>query len=329
MSEEIALAPHVYEYRRLGSGRAADVAGAATVARAMFDQLHPNVYPAAFPTIDPVHGDRESLAGAIVRLPPAPPSTWVTEVDRRYIVAGDDARGRYVVGTADVGLRRAIEAVARYEAATGAVLADTPWELVVRITGRPKLIVDHGKAIYGLDVTALAVAIADRLFIDVTTAAARFAGEDDLAEIAPPRLRDEDEPMDVVRAMIAALKQHDGEVWRAAFADWEVKNHPNTTILDPFGRPRAGMMKALEHWRERVLADLWELRPVGLTAPRLRMRGDELPGVPQDRVEEVAVEVELIGRRDAAFFRLASELPWQDLRLQRRMEGPWRVVPWW
>jgi hypothetical protein len=337
----LALAPEAYEHRRFGSERAGDVARAAAEARDAFHRAHTHLYRPAFPAVDPVHGDRDAVAGALVRLPPVSPSVWVTEAVKRYLVAGDQERGRYIIEmdgdrwrkdlpASDRGADRAVEAMKRYVIATHTELRDQPWEVVAQVTGRPNLIIDGGQPVWGLDAIALAVTIGDALFVDVTRPEPRFAGEDALIPVPRPQLRDEDEPADVVRALVAAAKCEDADAWYAVFADWHAQTWSNgMAMCSPFGRPRAELSRALDDWRRGLRDDVWEIRPVATTPPRVIMRGDEVPTVTQDRVEEVEVQLELIGRRDDAFVRLPPEALRDRVRLQRRGSGPWRVVPWW
>jgi hypothetical protein len=156
------------------------VARAATRARAALEAVHAGAIIEPFPAIDPMTGDLAAIAGKVVRLPPTPPSHWAKDVGYRVVVAGDADRGWYFAPTKEPGLKRVLAATERYERATGVSLADEPYELVARVTGKPRLVVVDGKGRFGLDVATLGAQIGDRLFVDATAVAngeARFAGE--------------------------------------------------------------------------------------------------------------------------------------------------------
>jgi hypothetical protein len=128
-----------------------------------------------------------------------------------------------------------------------------------------------------------------------------------------------------MEALVAALKAGDQKTWTALFAEWvnvPGEGQPLYYAYDPY--PSGALNQDWIASRRLILEDVYDVRVVWVGDVMLALRGDEFPSAP--RIEQVAVELEHIGKFDGeyrAFNELRVHRTWT---VQRRNGGPWRVA---
>ncbi|HWU88009.1 MAG TPA: hypothetical protein VN253_12070 [Kofleriaceae bacterium] len=317
------IADRDLEYRRIGEQRAAEIATAATRARASFlASVKAETIP-AFPAIDPILGDRMKVTGKIVVLPEITSRGWISEAGHGWLTARD--RGWYFVDAETRDARRMFEAQYRYQKYVRPQLSET-YAIIGRIKPNPKMLVSDGRAVTGLEVTPIGVTIGGALFVDLRVDKAGvspFAGEDALVVPKQPALRDDATPRQVMDAWVAALKAGEETTWKNLYATWEAENWKEEGVLyHPYYEHRLD-----DDWvraRRLILDTVYDLQVIYVSDPRRILTGKEFPKAPV--IEEVTVEVDHVGRFDGEYHAFTDVNVHRVWLLQRRDGGPWRIA---
>lgn len=317
------IAPRQLEYRRMGEQRAAEIAAAAAKARASFvASVKPETIP-AFPAIDPILGDRKAVTGKVVVLPEITPRGWISEAGHGWLTAG--GRGWYFVDAESREAQRMLEAQYRYQKQVRPEISET-FSIIGRIKPNPKMLVVDGRAVTGLEVTPIGVTIGGAMFVDLRVdkgGVSPFAGEDALVVTAPPPLREDASPRQVMEAWVAALEAGEEATWKGLYATWEAEDWKEEGVLyHPYDPPRLD-----EEWiraRRLILDKVYDVRVIYVSDPRRVLTGKEFPKAPV--IDEVTVEVDHVGKFGAEYRAFTDVNVHRVWLLQRRDGGPWRIA---
>lgn len=320
------LPPRHLDYRTAVDEKAAQVTAAGVKARAAFVAAKQAEVIEAFPTIDALVGDRRKVKDKLVALPTLSGKNFVMEGGRCYLYAGDRKQGLYFADCESPGMLRMFGAIDRYQRLVDPKIS-RGYALVARITGEPMMLVIDNKETVGLAIEPVAATVGDRMFVDLTAVEgklSRFAGEAAVMATAEPPLAANATPVQVLEAMVRAIKAGQEETWTGLFATW--KADPRSGYVSYL--PSVPLPKALPRtWvttRNLILDRIHDVRVVWVGEVETLMTGKEYAGAP--RVEQVTIEVDHIGQFDGeyrAFGTVAVNRTW---RLQRVDGGPWRIA---
>jgi hypothetical protein len=324
IGNEYKISDKDLEYRQSGDKIAARVAEESQKARAAALEQWKKDTIEAFPAVDPIKGDRDTVKGKVVVLGPIQPSDWTMEAGHCYLTSGDSRRGYYFIDCENPATRRMFEARYRYQRMVSPQIPET-YSVIGRITGAPKMLVIRGQAMTGLDLEPIAASVGDKVFMDLTVNqnnVSPFAGEATLSAPAnmPPGKAT---PREVMETLIKALKLGDESTWRALFASWtaerfgggQVQYRPNYT----------GSMS--EDWirsRRLILDSVYDVKVAYVSEVDTVLTGKEYTDAPV--IEEVMVELEHVGRFDNVYRSFLDINVHRVWKLQRVNNGPWRIV---
>lgn len=331
LGEAVTLTDDDLAYRHLGEQRADEIRALAQAAwAALRESLAGRLIEPLFPAVHPIHGDRASVIGRCAALPPLRTRDWIGEAGRTWFVAGNGNDGWYF---ADAEGDEAVwmqDALARYRRLVMPDI-DESYELIGEVQPQPGHLVVGERAWFGLQLKPVAALIGGTVAVDLRQpidGVVRFAGEDALRAQAgagaPPA---DAAPADVMRAMVAALKAADLALWLSLFATWSVE------VLDD-GRTLFRMNaveqpeRYFEEARRRILERVFDMRPAWTDDIRVVIIGTDYAG--QQRLEEVAVEMQHIGCVDGAYRPISDVTIHRWWTLQRLgtpgAMGPWRIT---
>ncbi len=326
---EYDLPPDALKYRQASDERVQQVAGVGQQAWTAMRQTLAAQTIEAFPTIDPIRGDRDSVIGKFVVLPPIANQDWVSEAGHNYLTSGGDGQGWYFADAESDAALRMLRATARYGDIVSPNLGES-YELIGRIQRDPRLLVMNQKAIWGMQIDIVGALVGGQMFVDLNQqqdGESRFAGESDLMA-RTARLPPADAPPGaVIAAMVQAIKEDDRSTWLALFANWQITPVDGGGFLLQTGIDRSQDAEMNEQWdasRTSILGRVFDARVVWVDDPAVRMTGKEFPGAPM--IEETEVEVEFIGQFDGAFRGFVDVTVYPLWRLQRTDGGPWRIA---
>lgn len=328
--EPVALTDDDLAYRQLGEQRADEVRQQARAAWTTLQaELADRMIAPLFPAVHPIHGDRASVVGRHALLPPLRNRDWIGEAGRTWFVAGNAQDGWYF---ADAECDEAVwmqDALARYRRLVLPTI-DESYELIGQVQPQPGHLVVGDRAWFGLQLKPVAALVGGAMAVDLRTAVegvVRFAGEQALRAQgagAPPA---DASPVDVMRAMVAALKAADMTLWLSLFATWSVE-----TLEDGRTLFRANAVEQpdryFEEARRRIVERVFDMRPVWTDDVRAVISGADYAG--QQRLEEVVVEMAHIGCVDGVFRPISDVTVHRWWTLQRLgtpgAMGPWRIT---
>jgi len=331
LGEAVTLTDDDLAYRHLGEQRADEIREQAKAAwAALRTELGDRLIEPLFPAVHPIHGDRASVVGRYAALPPLRTRDWIGEAGRTWFVSGNAQDGWYF---ADAEGDEAVwmqDALARYRRLV-MPNPDETYELIGQVQPQPGHLVVGDRAWFGLQLKPVAALIGGAVAVDLRTpvdGVVRFAGEQALRAQsgagAPPA---DASPVDVMRAMVAALKSADLALWLSLFATWSVE------VLDD-GRTlfRANAVEQpdryFEEARRRILERVFDMRPAWVDDVRVVIPGTDYDG--QQRLEEVAVEMLHIGSVDGVYRPISDVTIHRWWTLQRLgtpgAMGPWRIT---
>lgn len=317
------------EYRTLGSQRATEIKRIAEDAHRDFLARHTGATIEPFPTIDPIEGDMATVAGKIVVLPELGRRDWISEAGHGYLMAGDERRGFYFIDSRSESFKRVLVARYRYQELVSPMLDET-YAIIGRIEAAPTLRVIGSRAVTGLSVEVLGVLVGGGMFVDaqvVERGESPFAGQKTLVAVGTVPVADDASPQQVMEAAITALKIGNEDAWEALLARWylSIYSYGNERVYFNPAYYDRGPGRAWVDGRRLILDSVYDVRVVDVGLVHQLTSGIELAGgVP--KVEEVAVEVEHIGKFPEGFrpfTRVSVTRVWQ---LQRVDGGPWRIV---
>lgn len=323
---EIGLPEGALAYRNRNEERAEEIRGLARQAwAALLAELAPDTIVPPFPAVHPVHGDRASVIGRYVVLPPLRNRDWVGEAGRTWFVAGGRDLGWYFADAEGPEAVRMLDALARFRRLV-MPNPDETWQIIGQVQPEPGQLVVGDRAWFGLRVKPVAALVGEAMFVDLRRPegrVSRFAGEERLRQRSAALPPDSAGPAEVLRAMVVALKEGDLRLWQSLFATWGIE-----WLGD--GRPlfRANAQEQPERYfeeaRRRILDRVVDMRPVWVDDARALIPGDRYPG--QQRLEEVTVEMQHVGPAPGGGYWAFSDVSvhrWW--KLQRLGDGPWRI----
>ena len=319
---EIAAAE--LRWRTLTAQRQAQVADCAARAFAQcLESMATQIVP-AFPAVDAMRDERAAVAGKMVVLPRLGNDDWTMDAGRAWLIARDRS-GAYFGDSHAPGLHRALVARTRYERAVAPNLAET-YQIIGRIGANPKMLVVRGVATPGLLVEPVAVKMGDAVFIDVSVANGRFAGEDSMPDTHIPALPDDADAEQVMNAFVQALKIGDEAAWRELFAPWDAAFIEGQIWYQPLAGPAYSNALQSEWIRARRLLEkqVYDVRVVTVDPVTVVIRPEDFSGAPL--IERTRVEVDHIGCFDGEYRGFKDSSVTRLWTLQRRDGGPWRIV---
>ncbi|MBI4566521.1 MAG: hypothetical protein HY716_17725 [Planctomycetes bacterium] len=323
--ERIELPPDALVFRTLGEKRAAQVAERAAAAWNTFQTAHAAEILPSFPKIDPFRGDRSAVAGKWVVLPAITPRQWLVDMGRGFLAWSDS--GFWIFASADSqGMVRVFRAVHRYQKlVTPSIKEDVA--VIGQIQSDPRLLAGSGRTAAGLEVLPVAALAGGAVFVEVAAGHewdAPFAGEEDLRGADPGALPEDASPREVVEAMIAAIKRGDQQRWAELFAEWRAVPDADRPIYYPSYAWGVGRDEDWIRSRRLLMDKVLDARVRWVGDPRVVIRGDEAPGLPN--IEQIPVEVDHVGLFDGETRTFNSLEVHRNWSLQRRAGGPWRIA---
>ena len=325
-----SLVGHRYEidasalaYRHLGEERVARIADTGKKARAAFvNALAAQTIP-AFPTVDPIRGDRKKVIGKVVILPSVSNRDWVSEAGHGYIAWRGDG-GWYFLDSWAPSATRVFDAVQRYRRYVSPRI-DERYAIIGRIRPEPKMVVVNDRAVTGLSLDVLGVTVGDQLFVDVTKGVSSpFAGEQSLTKSPPLMPARDASPRRVMEAFIAAVKNGDEQTWKALFATWRAEKWRDDGSIIWYPYYDKAVEREWEDSRRLILDRVYDAGVVYVSDVERIANGRELPNGPV--VDQVLVEIDHIGRFDGEYHAFNSVAVHRLWTLQRVDGGPWRIA---
>jgi hypothetical protein len=320
------LDPGALDFRALGDQLVEEIRTAGATARESFVAAHGADLIAPFPSIDPILGDRSSVAGKLVELPPITQRQWVSQGDRTVFVfaQGEDCYIAEVSGATE----QMLLTQRRYEKLVSPQIR-SEYEVIGRIGPDPTMALDGERAFFALRVEPVAATVGGAFFVDLQAGGdpAPFAGEEGMRreEVLAPG--PDASPEAVLVAMIGALKTGDVELWKSTFSDWTFfLTDDGRPVVSPF--PSASTDSNWDVARRRILGDVVDVRPVWVDDPVIVFGSDAFEGAPQ--IEQTTIEVDhlrLETEDDPGAAHSFSAVGLHRLwALQRLDGGPWRIA---
>lgn len=335
------------EYRQLGAQRATQVTQAAEAAyQAMLAELSGERVAEPFPAPDPFAEDTRGWVGKVVVLPEIGDRDLVLEVKRSwYRISG--GRGLYLLDRHADSMWPLFAGLTKYIEQVHPGLRQRRLAFVGVVEPTPALVSDvrRGRTEVGLRVRPVGALVTDadeparKVFIDLRPGAEAFAGAGALASLARPALDAAAGPAEVMQTFVECLKLGDFEQWRGCFATWLVRErfkadssflYVDQTWITVNDRDAASEW---DRGRQRLLDDVYGMEVADVGAVQLVYDAAAQPGCPQgsgpQKVEEVRLRVNHIGRFDGEFRTFVGHGLHRTWTLQRMDGGPWRITnPW-
>jgi len=339
-------------YRNLGDVRAAQASAAADAAFDAFLAevtkdllLNPPSAPDAFAE------DTRPLHGRTVRLPELSRQQILFETRRSWWWSGS-GQGGYLLDRSSAAMKRLYAGMGDYTEKVDPFFRDHKVVFVGVIQPEPALVSDTLRRITvsGLRVEPLAGLVSNtsqsdrRLFVDLRPGRMDepFAGAAALATgIKKPELRDDLGPGDVLLTAFEALKMGDMATWLKCYATWMVRgwygkgeSYQYVDRTCQVMSPGQSANSAWDQARKRLMDDLYAVEVDRVTPVRVVYEAAAQPdgstrameaGAPQ-RVEEVLVYLNHIGKVNGEFRTFAGSMLRRRWELQRLDKGPWRIT---
>jgi hypothetical protein len=318
------LGPNALSYRQSADAMAYQVAHAARSDRQAFLDARVAEVIAAFPSINPVLGDRAAVAGRLVQLPLIRNRDWISQGPGSCLVF-NQGNDWYVADGESRALQKALRARSRFEQALGASVREE-FEVIGRIAPDAALVVVEGRGRFALKVEPVAITLGGQVFVVVEGDQPDpcFSGEAALkvqSRRPPPA---DASPGDVLQASFDASKAGDRTLWDSLFAAFDLGYAPNgLPLVRLTGLPcmDSRWLEARQRWQKDVCAV--QLRWVGEV--QVLVRGDEFDGAP--RIEEVQIEVDHLRLDADGLARNFGSIGLNRVWLLRRVDGgPWRIA---
>jgi hypothetical protein len=324
--EAIVLPPGALDFRRRGEILAGEIR---VLAQAAWDAAKGKVETVSpFPAVDPTVGQVAPLKGKTVVLPPLGNAQWVSDSNHGWFCAGSPQDGWYFIDAESPAAEAMLRARDRYGKIVDPGLAAS-FEFIATITGESRLVMIGERAWFGLVAAPVAALVGGAMFVDLSSAQPKFAGEEGLVDDTPDLPPDDAPPAAVLAALIGAVKAGDIALWRALHADWEVgviddaDGAPRRIIYPHCSPPQDARFEDSRRSMAKRVADVrvaWVGEPVSITD------GSAFPGA--FRIDEVAAKLDHIGNDNGdGNYRVFADVTVScDWRLQRVDGGPWRIA---
>ena len=321
----VTFAPDALAWREAEDAKRDAATQAAQTARDGWMAAHASETVPPFPAPHPILGNRASLVGKLVVLPPLGNADWASEADRSYFVAGSDRDNFYTVEADGPGAAAMLLALERWRRLVSPRI-DESFVLAGRVLDTPRLVMVGGRSRFAFALEPVAAMVGEAMFVDLAAregTVARFAGEAALAA-TPVHLPPADAtPAQVLEASIAALKHGDLAVWKALFADFAYRRlESGQVVLDPWVDGR--LESRWEDSRRLLLGKVFDARVAWVDDPVTVADGTLFPGAP--RVREVLAELDHVGLFDGEYRTFDDTTVSRRWSLLRLDDGPWRIA---
>lgn len=313
------LPPEALEFREANSRREKDVATAGDQAWAAYLEKNKALILETLPPLDLIRDDRSAFTGKLVVLTGLSWRQAVADGDRS-IVTGQHSGHWCFIATDQEPLRKLQKAISRYRTKVNPRISER-FDVVGRLGAQTRMVVTRSGTVIGFDLEVVALRITGNFFIDISQEA--FAGEAALkiADLTIPSV--ETSASDVMRTLVAAVKNGNADVWRSLYADWTAVGGEGPPYYQPFN--------SYNNWesdwaraRNMILNKVMHVEPLWESDPRVIMTGKEFEGAP--KIEQVMVEMNHVNRfddGDRVFTNVEVRRVWT---LQRRDASPWRIA---
>lgn len=315
------------EYREIGAKRVETVKQEAYVA---WDKMHSDLEDEmiqAFPTAEV--DNRETVEGKIIELPWIGPRNIINDLGQSYAVIGNRTEGFYFVQLSNsASVRKFYDVMYRYQAQVSPNLKER-YQYIARITGEPALITYDRRAVTGLMAEIIAARAGDgEFFVDLQNKdkEIKFAGQEKVNQFAPVKIEKDASPVQVIEAMIEAVKLGHEKAWKNLFATWRAYLYwENRVAFDPSYIPRGSFPSAWEQSRRLITDRVYDVRVDKTNTVRRIIKKDEEVGFPD--VDEVDVFVDHYELSENEKYRTFLDVNVRrKWTLQRLDEGPWRIT---
>jgi hypothetical protein len=276
----------------------------------------------SLPEVDPLHGDRNSIAGKVVTLPQS--LQEIAEAGHGWFAAHGSGQSIFLVDSRApqfVAIYRAMERFKRLVVPN----LEASFELIGKITDRPTMVAT-GRAVYtGIIVQPVAALVDGKMFVEVPSgeSEAKFAGEAGMVKPPVVDTRKDMTPTETFNAFINALKLGDQDLWQSFFARWscDPTGIGEEWVYDPEGGPvpNAHNLDYL-HARKMIMSAVYDVRVVSESPPKTIYAKEG------SRVEMVVLDVDPIGLFDGEYRSFRDVNVHRIWHLQRVNGGPWKFV---
>jgi hypothetical protein len=317
------------EYRKIGAQRVAIVKEASLGARKTFlDSIAEGSIP-AFPAVDPIHGNIESVAGKKIILPAITFEQFTNDLGKTYAVIGNKKDGYYFIHLNSPEMDVFFRTLFHYKAQVTPNLPEC-YEFVAEVLKLPAIINFQGRPITGLMVKAIAgMAGQDQVFIDLTQKIekriTRFAGEEALTLFKGPAVSDAASPQEVIEAMIHYIKLGDLDSWKKLFCTWQIYSEWDGPPYMDMGYwlPEENYQNTWEKSRKQILNDVYDARVIYTTPVKTVVSENPETGVP--KVEQVKLIIDHVGKFEDGYRSVSNLYLHRRWILQRLNAGPWKI----
>lgn len=318
------------EYRKLGEQRAGLAKEAAIKAEQEFIQKHADRIIAAFPAVDPVHGDRKNVAGKLVVLPSIGFDQFINDLGKSFAVIGSEKDGYYFIHLNSQEMDIFFRTLFYFRSQVTPDVKDQ-YRFIAEIIDEPAILRYNSKAVTGL-MLKLAAGMAgdDNVFIDtfksIENGRVPFSGEELLTSFDHPPLEDSASPQQVIEAMVYYIKMGDMKAWKKLFATWQI-------FSEWGGRPYMDFMywhreenyqQVWEQSRKQILHDIYDARVLEVSKVKQTVEANSELGIP--RVEQVKVIIDHIGKINDRYKSVSNLNVHRKWVLQRLNDGPWKIT---
>lgn len=337
-------------YRTLGEARAAQAAAAADAAfKTFMSEVESSLMKNPPSAPNPFKEDTRALVGQTIKLPEVARQQLLFETRRSWYWSGSGSGGWLIDRHAD-GLKPLYAATDEYIEKVDPYFRDYQVLFVGTVRPEPALVSDAHRniTVSGLRVEPIAALITStndssrRLFVDLRPGKMNepFAGAAALAAgIKRPALTDNMSPGDVLMTAFEAMKMGDMETWRKCYANWMLRSWyekgQSYLYVDRTWEVMSGnsSVSTWDNARRQLMDKIYGVEVASVSPVRTvfdaatqpadrRTVGADMP----QRVEEVRVTINHIGKIGDEFRTFAGSLLRRRWELQRLDNGPWRIT---
>jgi len=309
-------------YRKLSAARVEKAQALAVKTRDDFLKKAGAVSLDSLPEVDPLHGDRKSIAGKLVTIPRL--EEEISEAGHGWYVAKGSGVTIFLVDTNTPKFMAIFRAMERYKQRIAPDINDV-FELVAKITDHPTMVATPTAVYTGMMADPIAALVDGKMFIDLSPEGRDipFAGESDFVKSPAVQLRPDMTPTEVFGQFINALKLGDQDLWQNFFASWSCEP---TGIGDQWVYNAEGGPVPNAHnldyviARRVIMSNVYDVRVLTEGAPKTIYEKDGT------KVEMVVLDVDPIGLFDGEYRSFRSVDVHRLWHMQRVNGGPWKIV---
>ncbi|HMI52049.1 MAG TPA: hypothetical protein VK525_11085 [Candidatus Saccharimonadales bacterium] len=316
--KKYALTPADLAYRSLTQHRVDDAIAAGQQARASFLSKNSAAPLDSLPAVDPIRGDRQSVAGQVVEIASV---QEIAEAGHGWYYAQGAQGAVYLIDSRSPAMTAVYLAVERFKQLVSPEVNDVH-QFIGKVTTTPTMVAAGRRVYTGLVIEVLADTVDGKVFVDLTTGGAEplFANEEKMHPPPVVNTSAKQSPEQVMTSFINALKLGDQDLWSSFFATWSCsRNDDGNCIYDLNGGPDPGSHSMdYVHARRMIMSDVYDIR-VAKVGP-LRSLLDK------PKIEGVTIELDHIGLFDGEYHAYRNAELHRMWRLQRVDNGPWRIT---